>query len=108
MSAIAEMADEAFFDEHRDRQARIRIPAPGEREKEFRGLGDHNRERRRIIAWKVPVGSRLMEGQILCIAFLLFADESIRDDDATLVPIIHELMMDAAKDYGIDVPKGNA
>ena len=100
--------DAAFFDRHRDRQARIRVPAPGERDKEFVQLGDHARDRRRILVWKVPIGSRLMQGQILCIPFLLFADESVRDEDATLLPIIHEVMMEANKDYGIDVPRGHA
>lgn len=95
------MNDAAFFDEHRDRQFRIRLPEPGERDKEFQSLGVQDTGRRRIIAWKVPIGSRLMEGAILCIPMLLFADETIRDDDATLGPIVHELMLDAGDEYGL-------
>jgi len=105
MSALAQVADNIFFQEHPDRQFRIRMPAPGERLEEFRGLGGHDPERRRIIAWKVPVGSRLMEGAILCIPMLLFADETIEDNDTVLGPIVHELMQDAAENYGVEPPK---
>ena len=35
--------------------------------------------------------------QILVIPFLAFADETIEDRDDILLPLIHRIMMDAAK-----------
>lgn len=94
-------ADEAFFAAHRDRFFRIRKPANDrEFELEFQSLGPHERHRRRVIV--VRVQPRGMQGRpLLPIPFLLFADETVADNDATLRPIVDELMRDAAEDYGI-------
>lgn len=97
-------ADTIFFEQYRDRQVRIRPPVTGEFADEFRGLGPHKADRRRILAWKVPPGSALGGGMILCVPFLAFADEAIRDDDATLLPILDELMRDAGIQYGMTAP----
>ena len=44
-------------------------------------------------------------GQIVCIPFLTFADESIADDDTVLLPLLSEMMAEAAASYGISIPK---
>ena len=92
-------SDEAFFQEHRDRNFRIRLPTgPNEFRYEFSTLGDHAYDRRRIIACRgfIPFGPKVM-----AIPFLAFADETIEDNDETLKPIVDEMMHDAAKGYGI-------
>ena len=92
-------SDEAFFQEHRDRNFRIRLPTgPNEFRYEFSTLGDHAYDRRLIIACRgmIPFGPRVMQ-----IPFLAFADETIEDDDKTLQPIVDQMMRDAAKGYGI-------
>jgi hypothetical protein len=66
-------------------------------EREFRSLGDHRRDRRRIILCRADHrGMPIPDGKILKIPFLLFADESVEDDDATLAPIIFEMMNERA------------
>jgi hypothetical protein len=102
--------DEQFFQQHRDRRARIRLPGRepykdqqravrylSEHELQFRSLGPHDVSRRRIIAYKTPADHPTHPNHILKIPFLLFADETISDDDATLLPIVHEIMKDAAR-----------
>ncbi len=97
--------DAAFFRDHRDRQARIRNAIGDESAGEFMSLGPHDRARRRIIAWQVPRNAKMAAGKILKISFLVFSDESIRDDDETLLPILHEIIIDAANKHNIPVPK---
>jgi hypothetical protein len=98
--------DVQFFTEHPDRKYRIRSPLKqmvidkqrgshviDECELEFRSLGDHKRDRRRIVLCRADHrGNLLPEGKILKVPFLLYADEAVEDDDATLGPIIFELM----------------
>lgn len=108
--------DAQFFAQFPDRRAHIRMPFPRvlvrnkqramvwapECELEFRTLGEHDVLRRRIILWKVPIGNPYRKDknpQILKIPFLAFADETIADEDAVLLPIIEEIMVDAAKKY---------
>lgn len=93
--------DLEFFNDHRDRQTHIRTAFDRENQKEFRELGFHDARRRRILMWRVPEGSAAAVGGIVKIPFLAFADEEIRDDDATLLPILHEVMGQAAADYGM-------
>jgi hypothetical protein len=105
-------SDTQFFAQHPDRYARIRKPRMeltinnyrnilrSECEAEFRSLGDHNKDRRWIILWRVPPDNKYYDPdkpQILKIPFLLFADETVEDTDEILLPIIHELMIDEAK-----------
>lgn len=101
--------DAQFFLQHPDRQTRIRLPAKepfrdqqravrylDECEIEFRHLGGHDPKRRRIIAYKLPANHPSYPNHIMKIPFLAFADESIRDDDETLLPIVHQIMLQAA------------
>jgi len=108
--------DAQWFAEHPERYCHIRKPmlelgrnrqrAVGymdELEQEFRTLGDHERDRRRIILWRVPSDNRYYNPenpQILKIPFLLFSDETVEDTDEVLRFIVHEIMVDAAKSQG--------
>jgi hypothetical protein len=103
--------DAQFFKDHPDRQAHIRLPAKilqtdrqratryvDECQGEFWSLGDHDKDRRRILLWKVPPTNRFYDAkkpQILKIPFLLYADESVEDRDDILLPILHEIMVNA-------------
>jgi hypothetical protein len=106
--------DAQFFSDHPDRRARIRLPekavainrqrAAGvvdEMEAEFRALGDHNRDRRRVLVWRVPEGNPFYDPALLKIPFLLFADETVEDTDEVLLPLVHQIMMDVAKEQGM-------
>lgn len=99
-TAIAGPRDDImFFLDHPDRHVRIRRPLPAhEHEEEFRALGDHNRDRRRIIVFR-GFGARLPR-----IPFLLAADETVEDTDEVLLPILKELIEDAARSYGMEIP----
>ena len=88
-------SDKNFFKDHPDRHAHIRLPFDSECAGEFWQLGDHQRTRRRILLWRVPRDNPYydkMKEPILKIPFLAFADETIEDDDKTLLPILHEIM----------------
>ena len=103
--------DSQWFHSHPDRQSHIRNPIKilvtdkqrGTRYEdecagEFWSLGDHNKDRRRILLWKVPVDNPFYDPKkpsILKIPMLAFADESIEDTDAILLSIIHEIMVNA-------------
>lgn len=102
--------DAQFFSQHPDRQARIRLPAKelhrdqqravrylDESELQFRSLGPHDIRRRRIIAFRTPADHPTHPHAILQVPFLLFGDETISDDDETLLPILAEIMVKAAK-----------
>lgn len=103
--------DAQFFTDHPDRRARIRLPggpAPqrdqqravrylSECEMEFRSLGPHDKSRRRIIAYRLPADHPQAPNHILKVPFLAFADETIADDDATLLPILDGIMKQAAR-----------
>lgn len=97
--------DLRWFLEHRGRQTHIRYPVSDEFDMEFRSIGAHDFTRRRVICWKVPgdvtVQFRSWVGKIIKIPFVAFADESIRDDDETLLPMLNEIMVDAAKRQGM-------
>ena len=95
--------DTTWFRSFPLRQARIREPMAGEAEGEFATLGMHNPKRRRMLIWKAPPDSP-QPGRLIPIPFLLAADESVENDDSTLMPIIAELMENAAKEYGISPP----
>ncbi len=111
--------DAQWFADHRDRTAHIRNPVKilhtdrqratryvDESEGEFWSLGEHDKDRRRILLWKVPADNphyRADRPPILKIPFLAFADETIEDTDAVLLPIIHEIMMGGATKYGMQL-----
>lgn len=109
---MSELTDERFFTVHRDRYARIRLPRLElikDRQRnvgyvyectaEFNSLGPHNKDRRRILIYRVPKENPLFDAkkqQLLKIPFLLFADETVEDRDDVLLPIIDRLMREAA------------
>jgi|SRR5215472_6006335 len=110
------MTDEQFFQLFPGRNYRIRKPAMeliktkqramlyvDECEAEFLALGPHNKDRRRLILYRIPPDSPWYNPEkppILKVPMLAFADETIEDDDATLAPILHGIMEDARKRYG--------
>ena len=105
------MTDEQFFAAFPDRRCRIRPPEKrmeidkqravrylDECELEFRSLGPHEKQRRRIIVCRVPEGNPWydpVQRKLLKIPFLLFGDETVEDNDATLMPILHGIMENA-------------
>lgn len=105
------LTDEQFFMTFLDRQARIRKPefvqvATKQRSvrfetecfMEFMQLGPHKRDRRRILLWRVPRDNPWYNPQkppILKIPYLLFGDETVEDRDDILLPLIHQVMMEA-------------
>jgi len=109
------MTDEEFFTVFPDRHYRIRKPDKAlvkdkqravryldEMELEFRSLGPHDQNRRRIIVWRVPEGNPHYDPRrrkLLAVPMLLFGDESIEDSDAILGPILHEIMTQARASY---------
>lgn len=101
--------DAQFFQQHPDRQARIRLPAKtahrdqqravrylDECEIQFRSLGPHDTKRRRVIAYRLPADHPTHANHIMKLPMLAFADETISDDDQTLLPIVHSIMMQEA------------
>ncbi len=113
MTNSADEEDVRFFFQHPDRRAHIRAPKMaqevaidqqraasyvGEMEREFRTLGPHKRERRRVILWRIPEDNPHYDPRkpgILKIPFLAFADETIEDRDDILLPLLQEIMMSA-------------
>jgi len=101
---IPSLDDTMFFQKHRDRHARIRMPFGNEAEADYRQLGYHDPSRRRMLVWKVPPDGP-MPGRIIPIPIITAFDETIEDDDAILLPMLAEIMNDAAKDLGIEPPQ---
>ena len=105
------MTDEQFFTTFPDRRARIRLPGReqhidkqravrylSECELQFRSLGPHAEQRRRIIVHRLPADHPSHPNHLLKIPFLQFADEKIEDTDQVLMKIVHDLMLkEAAK-----------
>lgn len=103
LAILWERADADFFRKYPARRAHIRKAYENEQHGEFWSLGPHEKNRRRIILWRVPEGNPYYEPKkrpLLRIPFLAFADETIEDTDEILLPIIDEVMRDAAKRYG--------
>jgi hypothetical protein len=75
--------DECFFADHPDRKIHIRRPTdPLEFITEFRSLGPHEYDRRRVIIARVAFDvARRFRREFLTIPFLAFADEEIADRD---------------------------
>jgi hypothetical protein len=110
-------ADALFFARHPMRYARIRRPlmvrarnaqrAVGfqdENEAEFQAIDPHDRAQRRIIVWRVPADNMYYDPekpQLIKIPYLLYVDETLADTDEVLLPIIHALMIDEAKEQKI-------
>ncbi len=96
--------DTLFFQKHRGRHARIRKPFGNEAEDDYRQLGYHDPARRRMLVWKVPQDGPF-PGRLIPVPIITGFDESIEDDDAILLPMLAEIMNDAAKELGIETPK---
>jgi hypothetical protein len=108
-------ADAQWFADHPDRQARIRNPVKiveidkqraahyvDECGAEFMSLGPHDRDRRRILLWRVPNDNpfyKYDKPPILKIPMLAFADETIEDVDHVLLPVIDGLMREQRQRY---------
>lgn len=104
--------DQQFFTQYPERLSHIRVPrkivhvekrthqtwVADECEDQFAQLGPHRKDRRRILLWCDMHGK---PRRILKIPFLLFADETVEDDDTVLLPIIHQIMDDARRRYGV-------
>lgn len=100
--AVARLADQTFFRQHRDRRLRIREPIADEYSREFSGFGMHDERRRRIIVSRLPPGlAKRHMVDFMRIPFLLFADETVEDRDDVLAPILEEIMREAAAGYGM-------
>jgi hypothetical protein len=85
--------DNQFFTDHPDRSYRIRLPIYKEYDLAFSSLGDHNKDRRRIIIKRLEPAKVAMFGiKYLPVPFLLFADESIEDTDKVLAPFFDGLI----------------
>jgi len=110
------MTDEQFFQLFPDRNYHIRKPLKqvavdkqrsahimDECEAEFRSLGPHNKDRRRLLLYRVPRDNPWFDPRkppILTVPMLAFADEDIEDTDEVLAPILRDIMVDARKRYG--------
>lgn len=93
--------DEQFFSAHPDRRAHIRHANPHELNGEFWSLGPHESARRRILVWRVPdYHPAKRRYPVLRIPFLAFADETIADEDAVLLPLIDQIMRSAQQQGG--------
>ena len=100
------MTDEEFFRANPQRQARIREPKRepqkdrqravrflSENELQFKSLGPHKLEQRRLLIYRVPATEdKPFEYQLMPIPILLFEGEVIEDSDQVLLPMIHEIM----------------
>ena len=97
------LLDLAFFGQHKDRDFHIRLPVGDEFRREFETLGMHNKDRERVITWRIPKNhpAKQHRGNLLRVPFLAFADETIEDTDAVLGPLWRGLMDNAADQYGI-------
>ena len=96
-------SDKMFFENHKERNAHIRLPFQGESAGEFWQLGDHQRTRRRILIWRVPKDSPYyhpVKQPILKIPFLVFENETVDDSDEVLLPIIDTIMREAVANQG--------
>ena len=98
--------DVVFFTKHPARKFHIRPPGKvividkareahvvDECEQEFRSLGPHRRDRRRVILCRADHrGNPLPDGQIFKLPLLLLDDETIEDEDGTLAAVVFEVM----------------
>lgn len=87
--------DASFFKQHLDRYAHIRQPFHDECRGEFWSLGEHDKDRRRIILWRLAPGHpeyAQYKEQVFKMPFL--ADETVEDRDDILLPLIDRVMQD--------------
>jgi hypothetical protein len=98
LAKLWERADGVYFKHHPDRFFHIRNAYNNECEGEFWTLGEHARNRRRIVLCRVnAMMEPLPDRKIMKIPFLAFSDETIEDTDDILFPIVRDIMADALK-----------
>ena len=97
---MIEETDERWFRRYPRRLTRVRLPhSDSEAVGEFASLGVHDVGRRRMLVLRVPDG--VGKGQLLTIPYLLFGDEALENEDRVLLPIIHEVMVQGARDHWV-------
>lgn len=100
LAQLWQRADETYFRRYPARKYHIRNAHKNENLLEFRSLGPHAENRRRIILTRVDaLQEPIPDNKVLKIPFLAFADESIEDDDDILFPIVRDILTDALKDH---------
>ena len=98
LQMLWDKTDATFFQLHSDRCFHIRNAHMTEHQGEFWSLGEHKRDRRRIILCRVDAEMKpLPDNKVLKIPFLAFADESIEDTDDVLFPIVRDIMLNELK-----------
>lgn len=98
LDRLWDKADGDWFRLRPSRKYHIRHCYNGENEAEFRTLGAHEERRRRVILTRVDaLQEPLPDHKVLKIPFLVFADESIEDEDDIIFPIVRDIMTEALK-----------
>lgn len=96
LALVWDQSDKNYFVSHPDRKAHIRNTYQDECKGEFWMLGEHDKDRRRIVIIRVDYeGNSLPDNKVLKIPMLAFSDESIEDSDEVLLPIVKQLMAEA-------------
>ena len=109
--------DARFFSENPERNYHIREPAKAvdvvidkqraahvadEMEAQFQSLGNHDKERRRVLIWRVGPGNPFYNPdapQLIKVPIILFDGEEGVDSDDYLGPILHHVMMNATGSF---------
>jgi hypothetical protein len=100
LAQLWQRADETYFRSYPARKYHIRNAYKNECLFEFRTLGPHAENRRRIILTRVDaLQEPLPDNKVMKIPFLAFADETIEDDDDILFPIVRDILTDALKQH---------
>ena len=110
-------SDARFFSENPERYYHIRKPARAgdvvidkqraahiadEMEAQFLSLGAHDKERRRVLIWRVGPGNPFYNPdrpQLIKVPIILFDDEKCFDSDDYLGPILHHVMLNASGSF---------
>lgn len=97
LARLFEKHDREFFADHPDRKTHLRKTYKHEMELEFTSLGWHLRERRRMLLTRVDFEQNpLPDGKVLKIPFLPHPEETIKDTDEVLLPILNDIMRQEA------------
>lgn len=91
--------DEHWFRLHPSRRSRIRPPVIGEFGAAWQMMGMHNITRRRVLVWRIPAnnpGRGIIPDGLMRIPMLAHADETIENEDHTLLPMLDVMMKAAA------------
>ena len=117
-SADIDAGDARFFSENPERYYHLREPARAgyvvidkqraahvadEMEAEFLALGAHDKERRRVLVWRVGPDNPFYNPDrppLIKVPIILFDGEECIDSDDYLGPILHHIMMNVSKCVG--------